>query len=174
MGTQTHGRERSWARSWPRRTMSRKRPFSMPLCSFRHNRVPFTLPFFWICGELSCNLSVATQPVSRPYRHTELKMKARRSLATTQKNCQLENVERCSYVKLLDTPTRTQVPVPGAVFLYAVVLWVCNKAISVRGREGPYGSETLRVQHYLDNRLIDGGKVVTLTRRPRFTPQENY
>jgi hypothetical protein len=26
----------------------------------------------------------------------------------------------------------------------------------------------------LDNRLKDGGKVVSLTRRPGFTPQENY
>jgi hypothetical protein len=32
--------------------------------------------------------------------------------------------------------------------------------------------ETLRVPHYLDNRLTDGGKVVSLTRRPLFTPQE--
>jgi hypothetical protein len=30
----------------------------------------------------------------------------------------------------------------------------------------------LRVPHYLDNRLKDGGKVVSLTRRPRFTSQE--
>jgi hypothetical protein len=30
------------------------------------------------------------------------------------------------------------------------------------------------VRHYLDNRLRDGGKVVSLMRRPRFTPQENY
>jgi hypothetical protein len=32
----------------------------------------------------------------------------------------------------------------------------------------------LRLPHYLDSRLKDGGKVVSLTRRPRFTPQENY
>jgi hypothetical protein len=30
----------------------------------------------------------------------------------------------------------------------------------------------LRVPQYLDNRLTDGGKVVSLTRRPLFTPQE--
>jgi hypothetical protein len=30
-----------------------------------------------------------------------------------------------------------------------------------------------RLPHYLDNRLIDGGKVVSLTRRPPFTPQED-
>jgi hypothetical protein len=27
----------------------------------------------------------------------------------------------------------------------------------------------LRILHYLDNWLIDGGEVVSLTRRPRFT-----
>jgi hypothetical protein len=32
----------------------------------------------------------------------------------------------------------------------------------------------LRVPHYLDNRLKDGGKIVSFTRRPHFTPQENY
>jgi hypothetical protein len=30
----------------------------------------------------------------------------------------------------------------------------------------------LRVPQYADNRLTDGGKVVSLTRRPPFTPQE--
>jgi hypothetical protein len=48
------------------------------------------------------------------------------------------------------------------------------KAIPVTGREGPEGCEMLRVSYYLDNRLKDGGKVVSLTRWPRFTPQENY
>jgi hypothetical protein len=32
---------------------------------------------------------------------------------------------------------------------------------------GPYGCETLRVPHYLDYRLTDGGKVVSLTRLER-------
>ena len=35
-------------------------------------------------------------------------------------------------------------------------------------------SETLRFPHYLDNRLKNGGKIVSLKRRPRFTPQKNY
>jgi hypothetical protein len=45
-----------------------------------------------------------------------------------------------------------------------------SKAIPVTGREGPYGCERLRLPHLLDNRLTDGGKVVSLTRRPLFTP----
>jgi hypothetical protein len=32
----------------------------------------------------------------------------------------------------------------------------------------------LRIPHYLDNRLTDGGKVVSPTHRPRFTPQKHY
>jgi hypothetical protein len=47
------------------------------------------------------------------------------------------------------------------------------KAIPVTGREGPQGCETSKIPHFLDNRLIDGGKVVSLTRRPPITPQED-
>jgi hypothetical protein len=32
----------------------------------------------------------------------------------------------------------------------------------------------LRIPHCLDNRLIDGGKVVSLTHQPHFTPQKYY
>jgi hypothetical protein len=35
-----------------------------------------------------------------------------------------------------------------------------GKAVPVTGREGPYGGETLRFPHFLDNRLTDGGEVV--------------
>jgi hypothetical protein len=48
-----------------------------------------------------------------------------------------------------------------------------GKAIPVTGHGGPKGCETSRFPHYLDNRLTDGGKVVSLTRRPPFTPQED-
>jgi hypothetical protein len=34
-----------------------------------------------------------------------------------------------------------------------------DKAIPVTGRGGPLGCETLRLPHFLDNRLTDGGKV---------------
>jgi hypothetical protein len=45
-----------------------------------------------------------------------------------------------------------------------------GKDIPITGHEGPYGCETSRLPHFLYNRLTDGGKVVTLTRRPFFTP----
>jgi hypothetical protein len=48
-----------------------------------------------------------------------------------------------------------------------------NKGSSVTRREGSYGYETSRLPHFLDNRLIDCCKVVSLTCRPPFTPQED-
>jgi hypothetical protein len=50
------------------------------------------------------------------------------------------------------------------------LLWLKGKAIPVTGREDPWGCETSRLPHVVDNRLIDGGEVVSLTRRPPFTP----
>jgi hypothetical protein len=44
------------------------------------------------------------------------------------------------------------------------------KVIPVTGRGGPWGCERLRLPNLLDNRLTDGGKVVSLTRWPPFTP----
>jgi hypothetical protein len=46
-----------------------------------------------------------------------------------------------------------------------------GKAIPVTGHEGPYGCQTSRLTHFLDNRLTDGGEVVSPTCRPPFTPQ---
>jgi hypothetical protein len=48
-----------------------------------------------------------------------------------------------------------------------------GKAIPVTDHEGPYGCETSRLSHFVDNRLTDGGKVVRLKRRPPFTLQED-
>jgi hypothetical protein len=60
---------------------------------------------------------------------------------------------------LLVSNTRTQIVGKG-------------KAIPVTGREGPEGCETSRLPHFLGNRLTDGGEVVSLTRRPAFTPRK--
>jgi hypothetical protein len=46
------------------------------------------------------------------------------------------------------------------------------KAILVTGREGPQSCDTSRFPYFLENRLIDGGDVVSLMRRLPFTPQE--
>jgi hypothetical protein len=50
---------------------------------------------------------------------------------------------------------------------------VKRKAIPITGHEAQQSCETSRVPHYLDNRLTDGSEVVSLTRRPPFTPQED-
>jgi hypothetical protein len=47
-----------------------------------------------------------------------------------------------------------------------------GKAIPVTGRGVPYGCDTSRLPHFLDNRLTDGGTVVSLMRRPFFTPMK--
>jgi hypothetical protein len=44
-------------------------------------------------------------------------------------------------------------------------------SIPVTGREGPQGCEMLNLLHFLDNPLTDGGKVVSVTRRPPLTPR---
>jgi hypothetical protein len=46
-----------------------------------------------------------------------------------------------------------------------------GKDIPVTGHGGPSGCERLRLPHYLDKRQLDGGKVVSPTRRPHFTPR---
>jgi hypothetical protein len=49
-----------------------------------------------------------------------------------------------------------------------------SKAIPVTGRGGLYGCEMLRIPHCLDNRLLDGGNIVSPTHQPHFTPQKHY
>jgi hypothetical protein len=48
-----------------------------------------------------------------------------------------------------------------------------GKAIPVTGRGGPQSCEMTRFQHFLDSQLTDGSEVVSLMRRPPFTPQED-
>jgi hypothetical protein len=49
-----------------------------------------------------------------------------------------------------------------------------GKEIPVIGHGGSQGCERLRLTHYLGKRLIDGGKVVSPTSRPHFTPRFLY
>jgi hypothetical protein len=53
-----------------------------------------------------------------------------------------------------------------------------SKTNHVTGCGGPYGRKTSRRPHFLDTRLTDGGKVVSLTRRPPFAlrkiPDTNF
>jgi hypothetical protein len=61
------------------------------------------------------------------------------------------------------------------IFNYWMILvevYKKGKAIPVTDRGGPQGCETSRFSHFLDNRLTDGGKVVSLQRRPPFTPRK--
>jgi hypothetical protein len=44
--------------------------------------------------------------------------------------------------------------------------------IPVTGRGGPQGCETSRPPHFLENRLTDGGEVVSLLCQPPFTPRK--
>jgi hypothetical protein len=67
------------------------------------------------------------------------------------------NKERFHYPKVYDRIILLQ------------LLWK-GKAIPVRGRGGPQGCETLRLPHFIENQLTDGGEVVSLTRLLHFTP----
>jgi hypothetical protein len=49
-----------------------------------------------------------------------------------------------------------------------------SKAIPVNGSRDLYGSEMSRVPHCLDNRLTDGGEVVSLTLQPHSSPQKHF
>jgi hypothetical protein len=46
-----------------------------------------------------------------------------------------------------------------------------RKALPVTGRGGPYNCERSRLPDFLDSRFTDGGEVLSLTRRPPFTPR---
>jgi hypothetical protein len=62
-------------------------------------------------------------------------------------------------------------PVVGPPSLLSFYPRSKSKAIPITGCGG---LEMLRIPHCLDNRLIDGGKVVSPTHQPRFTPQKHY
>jgi hypothetical protein len=49
-----------------------------------------------------------------------------------------------------------------------------SKGIPVTDRGGPYGREILRLPHFLDHQLTDGGEAFSLTRPPPFTRKEDF
>jgi hypothetical protein len=56
-----------------------------------------------------------------------------------------------------------------------VIIIDCNSnAIPVTGHGGPQGYESSRLPHFLDNRFIDGGEVVSLMPRLPFTPRWRF
>jgi hypothetical protein len=91
--------------------------------------------------------------------------------------CCCEN--KFSYTKdLFGNPQREQ-QVPTILIMYrtrgvgVLITELISMVFHVTGRRGPLGCETSRLQHSLDNRLTGDGEVVSLTRRPPFTPQED-
>jgi hypothetical protein len=71
------------------------------------------------------------------------------------------------------SPPLYRLSYPGSRLLFPLNFKLFNvkgKAIPVTGRGGPLCCETSRLPHFLDNRLTDGGEVVSLTRRPPFNP----
>jgi hypothetical protein len=48
-----------------------------------------------------------------------------------------------------------------------------SKTVPLAGREDAYGVETCSLPYFLDNRLTGGSEIVSLTRQPPFTPQED-
>jgi hypothetical protein len=51
---------------------------------------------------------------------------------------------------------------------FIIIIIIINKAISVTDRGGLWDCEIL-IPHCVDNRLTDGGKIVSPTHRPRTT-----
>jgi hypothetical protein len=54
------------------------------------------------------------------------------------------------------------------------IIYLKTKDIPETGRGGPKGCEMFWIPHCLDNRLTDGGKVVSPTHRTRSTPEKHY
>jgi hypothetical protein len=57
---------------------------------------------------------------------------------------------------------------------YLVSYFLFKKLLPVTDRGDLQGCEMLRIPHCIDSRLTDGGKVVSLTRRPRSTSQKHF
>jgi hypothetical protein len=58
------------------------------------------------------------------------------------------------------------------VIIFVIIKGKEGKTFPVIDREGPEGCETFRFPHFLDSRLTDGGKVVSLKPRSHLTPRK--
>jgi hypothetical protein len=64
--------------------------------------------------------------------------------------------------------------VSSALTSYVKVSKLKSKAVPITGPGGLQGCEILRIPHCLDNRLTDGGKVVSPTHRLHFTLHKHF
>jgi hypothetical protein len=87
-----------------------------------------------------------------------------------------ETVMQCAPTQIKSSPFQSSMPnrtlsaqTSSTSFFQEVVLRRENKAIPVTGCGDPFCCVALWLPHFLDNRLTDGGEVVSLTRRPPFT-----
>jgi hypothetical protein len=60
----------------------------------------------------------------------------------------------------------------AVIWYFIIIKNQFGKDIHVTGLEGPWGCEMSRLPHFLDNRLKDGGEVVSLMCQPPFTPRK--
>jgi hypothetical protein len=63
---------------------------------------------------------------------------------------------------------------PTSFSIVLTRLEIKSKAIPVTGCGGLWNCEMLRISYYIENRLTDGSKVVSLTHRPPSPPQKHY
>jgi hypothetical protein len=64
------------------------------------------------------------------------------------------------------SPSLYRLSYPGSIS----IIYRISISFPVTGRGGPKVCETSRLPRFLESQLTDGGEVVSLTRRPPFTP----
>jgi hypothetical protein len=100
------------------------------------------------------------------------------SVKNVEKNvCRLKNAKSLSLYFNFSENICLILHINNLAMYLSMWLFYCalkkGKAIPVTGHGGPWGCEKSRFPHFLHNWLTDGGKVVSLTLRPPFTPQED-
>jgi hypothetical protein len=108
--------------------------------------------------------------VSEAVRTAPFKSKAR-YIKTCHKSSSEKESETEPEVFRLRNLVRTSLPRRPPVATVCTTCLKKGKDIPVTGHGGPWGCERSRLPHYLHKRLTDGGKVVSPTRRPHFSPR---